>query len=177
MKKSIHRSIALGIAFLLTTSAHATTVLRLDLPQLVQQSDSIVQGHVESVTSQWDSTRNVAFTYVTINVEDPMKGERRRTIAVRQLGGKVGAMNVTIAGMPRFVKGEQVIVFLKAGDNGTFQIVGLNQGKYEITEDFAVSSVSGIDFYNSKTGRYETPAFVSKAPVESFKSKIRELLK
>ena len=161
----------------LCTVSQATTVLRLELPQLVKQSDSIVQGHVEDVTVQWDSTRNMAYTYVSIAVDDPMKGERRRNLVIRQVGGKVGALTVGVSGMPQFEKGEQVIVFLKTQPDGTFIVLGLNQGKYQITDDFAISNVSGIDILNPKTGRIETAAFVDKAPLESFKSKIRELLK
>jgi len=156
-------------------AARATTIIRLDLPQLVNQSDSIVQGRVENVAVQWDGARNLAFTYITVSVEDPLKGERRRTVTIRQLGGKIGAMHVTVAGMPQFRKGESVITFLKAQDDGTFQVVGMNQGKYEIADDFAVSNVSGVEVLNPKTGRIETPVYVDRAPVESFKAKIREL--
>jgi hypothetical protein len=168
---------ALFAMLLLTGAVFATTVMRMELPQLVKQSDSIIQGYVDDVTVQWDSTRNLAFTYITVSVEDPMKGDHSRTVTIRQLGGKVGALNVSVAGMPKFTKGEEVIVFLKGAQDGTFYVLGLNQGKYQIDHNFAISNVSGIDVYNPKTGRIETPAFVDKAPVDAFKAKIRELLK
>ncbi len=158
-------------------SIRATTIIRMELPQLVQQSDSIIQGRVDDVAVQWDADKKLAFTYITISVDDPMKGQRRRTVTIRQLGGQVGALNVSVAGMPKFKTGESVIVFLKAQADGTFQVVGMNQGKYEISEDYAVSNISGIDVFNPKTGRIETPAFVDRAPVENLKAKIRELLK
>ena len=104
--------------------------MRMELPQLVKQSDSIVQGHVDDVSVQWDSTRNIALTSITITVDDPMKGERRRSIVIRQIGGKVGALTMGVSGMPQFEKGEQVIVFLKMQSDGTFMVLGLNQGKY-----------------------------------------------
>ena len=165
----------LAIFLMAASAAYATTIIRLDLAQMVKQSDNIVQGRVEDVNVQWDTTARTAYTYVTISVADPMKGARRSTVTVRQLGGKVGALNVTVAGMPKFSKGEELIVFLKSQGDGTFMVLGLNQGKYEIADDFAVSNVSGVDVYNPKTGRIETPAFVERAPLESFKAKIREL--
>jgi hypothetical protein len=180
MRRNLFKSAPFALLLATTlfgTTALATTVIRMGLPQLVKQSDSIIQGRVDDVTVQWDSTRHLAFTYVTISVEDPMKGDRRRTVTIRQLGGKVGALNVNVAGMPKFTKGEEVIVFLRDAQDGTFQLLGLNQGKYQIDQDFAVSNVSGIDVYDPKTGRIETPAFVDKAPVDAFKAKIRELLK
>src|SRR5437764_37397 len=124
----------LTIAFFAAISS-ATTVVRMDLPQLVQQSDSIVQGRVDGVAVQWDADRKLAFTYITISVDDPLKGERRRTVTIRQVGGKIGALNLSVAGMPQFRSGESVIVFLKAQADNTFQVVGMNQGKYEITAD------------------------------------------
>src|SRR5262245_45792800 len=94
---AIVRVLSLGVVTCL-----ATTIIRMDLSQLVQQADSIVQGRVDGVTVQWDSSRKLAFTYITISVDDPLKGERRRTLTIRQLGGQVGALNLSVAGMPQF---------------------------------------------------------------------------
>ena len=170
--------VLLLMIFMLTKSTlMATTVVRMELPQLVQKADSIIQGHVDEVYVRWDAERNLAFTYTSVSVGDPMKGERRRSVLIKQIGGKVGALNVTVAGMPKFTKGEEVIVFLKNQQDGTFQVLGMNQGKYDVADDFAVSNVSGVDVFNPKTGRIETPVFVERLPVESLKAKIRELLR
>jgi hypothetical protein len=156
-------------------SAFATTIRKMELPELVKTSEAIVQGRIEQVYVRWDAQRKMAFTYVSITVDDPLKGERRRSVLIRQLGGRIGALNQIVAGAPRFNVGDQVIVFLKAGNDGTFQVVGLNQGKYEIVEDVAVANVSGVSVLDAKTGRMSDGGFVSKAPLESFKSRIRGL--
>jgi hypothetical protein len=172
-----HQSILSSLVLILAMAAiaSATIVPRMELPELVQKADSIVQGQVQHTEVRWEN--NLAFTYVWLNVADPMKGERRSEVVIKQIGGKIGAMNVTVAGMPKFAQGEDVIVFLKDSKDGTFQVLGMNQGKYAIDNDFAISNVSGIDVLNPRTGRIETPAFIDKAPVETLKSKIRELLK
>jgi len=171
-------NLLLGLTILLlATTASATTILRMDLPQLVNKADSIVQGRVDEVYVQWDAERKLAFTYISVNVGDPMKGERRRSVLIKQVGGKVGALSVNVAGMPKFAKGEEVLVFLKDQQDGTFMVLGMNQGKYEITADYAVSNVSGIEVVNPKTGRIESPAFVERLPLETLKSRIRELVK
>jgi hypothetical protein len=149
----------------------------MDLPTLVQQAESIVQGRVEQVYVKWDATRSLAFTYASVRVDDPMKGERRRTVLIRQLGGKVGALNLYIAGMPKFIPGDEVILFLKDQQDGTFQVLGLNQGKYEILNDQAVSNTSGVELMDAKTGRMVHAGLVERAPLAAFKSKIRELLR
>ena len=152
----------------------ATTVPKMELAQLVTTADSIVQGHVDSVESRWED--KLAYTYVSITVDDPLKGDRRRTVLVRQLGGKIGALNLTVSGMPKFSAGDQVIVFLKSMRNGTFDVVGLNQGKYEIVDDYAVANVSGLTLLDPKTGQLTDAGFVQKAPLEAFKAKIRGLV-
>jgi hypothetical protein len=173
------RSYGLAAVLLLTlaSSVTATTVLRLDLPDLVSKADNIVQGRVEQIYVEWDAERKLAFTYISINVDDPMKGARRQTVLIRQVGGRVGNISMHVAGMPTFSQGEEVILFLNDMHNGTFRVVGMNQGKYQITQDYAISNVSGIDLYNPKTGRIELPATANRVPLETFKSQIRGLIK
>ncbi len=164
------------VAAILAAPAFATTVTKMDLEQLVQRADLIVQGQVQSVYSQWDGERRLVFTYISIRVDEPLKGERRQSILIRQIGGTVGAIQMSVAGVPQFKSGEMAIVFLKRQDDSTFQVVGMNQGLYEIVEDFAVSNVFGVDLVDSKTGEITRPLIGGRAPLEQLKTKIRELL-
>jgi len=164
------------VAAILAAPAFATTVTKMDLEQLVQRADLIVQGQVQSVYSQWDEGRRLVFTYISIRVDEPLKGERRQSILIRQIGGTVGAIQMSVAGVPQFKSGEMAIVFLKRQDDSTFQVVGMNQGLYEIVEDFAVSNVFGVDLVDSKTGEITRPLIGGRAPLEQLKTKIRELL-
>ncbi len=161
---------------LLAVTGWATTVVRMDLPALVQESDNILQGRVELVYAQWDDQKRTIFTYVSIRVYDPLKGEQRQNVLIRQLGGRVGAMNLSIAGMPAFESGEEVIVFLKSNPEGTYHVVGLGQGKYEIVSGLAVANVSGLELVDRKTGQMIEGGVVTKEPLETFKSRIRRLV-
>ena len=91
------------------------------------------------------------------------------------MGGTVGALTLTVAGMPEFQENSNVIVFLKDSGNGTFQVVGMNQGRYVILENFAVANLSGVDLMNPKTGLVSGASVVKKVGLEEFKTKIREL--
>jgi hypothetical protein len=173
--KRIHFGIAALIALFLSAPAFATTVTRLNMEQLVQRADLIVQGHVESVYSQWDEARRLVFTYISIRVDEPLKGEYRQSVLIRQVGGTVGNIQMSIAGVPQFKSGEMAIVFLKHQDDSTFQVVGMNQGLYKIVEDFAVSNVFGVDLLDSKTGEITKPLIGGRAPLEQLKTKIWEL--
>ena len=163
------------LLFLFTLTGWTTTVIKMDLPALVQESDSVVQGRVEEVYARWDVQLKTIFTYASVRVDDPLKGEPHQSVLIRQLGGKAGAMNMSIAGMPRFVRGEEVIVFLKSNPEGTYHVVGLGQGKYEIVNDFAAMNVSGVGLADRKTGKVVVDTIMSKEPLETFKSQIRRL--
>ncbi len=174
----MNHAFKLATAFVLIAIAmhsFATTVERMELPQLVSASDNIVQGRVESIESRLESNR--IYTYISINVDEPLKGAARRAVLLRQLGGTVGNKRTWIAGMPEFRKGSQVIVFLRDRRDGTFDVAGLNQGKYEIENNFAVANVSGMTIVDPQTGVMSDHAFIDKAPLETFKAKIRELVR
>jgi hypothetical protein len=117
------------------------------------------------------------FTYVSIRVDEPLKGERRQSVLIRQLGGSVGAIEMSVAGAPQFKSGQRLLVFLKRQDATTFQVVGMNQGLYRIVEDSAVSNVFGMDLLDSGTGKITKPLTDVRAPLEQLKTKIRELLR
>ena len=165
-----------GLAgFLVTMPLLSSTVLLMDLDELVEGSDSIIQGEVEAVYSQWDEEKKLIFTYASIWVDESLKGESRRSLLIRQMGGTVGALTLTVAGMPEFQEDTNVIVFLKDSGNGTFQVVGMNQGRYVIVEDFAISNLSGVDLINPKTGLVSGAFVVKKVGLAEFKTQIWEL--
>jgi hypothetical protein len=165
------------MAAILAAPSLATTVTKLDLAQLVKRADLIVQGQVQSVYSQWDEERRLVFTYISIRVDESLKGGSRQSVLIRQVGGTVGTIQMSVAGVPQFKSGEMAIVFLKHQDDSTFQVVGMNQGLYEIVEDFAVSNVFGVDLFDSKTGEITKSLVGGRAPLEQLKTKIRELLR
>ena len=169
--------LGLGLVTLLWAgSAVGSIVVEMELEDLVAESDSIVQGVVESVSSEWDNEKKLIFTYASIRVDDPLKGERRRTLTIRQMGGQVGALTLSVPGMPEFDEGAAIIVFLKDAGNGTFHVVGLNQGRYVIEEEFAISNISGVDLLSPKTGLVSGASVVRRVGLEDFKARIRELV-
>ena len=71
-----------------------------------------------------------------------------------------GLALVTMSGRKAFIDATGKIVFNAA---------------YDIVDDFAVANVSGVSIMDTKTGLVSETGFVSKAPLETFKAKIREL--
>jgi len=170
-------TLCFGLALLLGARPATSSIVKdMDLETLVRESDSIIQGVVESVSSEWNNDKKLIFTYASIRVDDPLKGERRRALLIRQMGGQVGALTLTVPGMPEFNEGMGVIVFLKNAGNGTFHVVGLNQGHYVVEENFAVANISGVDLLSPKTGLVTGASIVRRVGVEDFKAHIRKLV-
>ena len=172
----IHISAAILVLILCAIAGWTTTVVRMDLPALVQESDSIVQGQVEGIDSRWDEQKRTIFTYISVRVHEPLKANPGPTVVIRQLGGKVGAMRLSVMGMPAFRTGEEVILFLKRNPESTYHVVGLNQGKYEIGDDSVVANALGVELVDRKSGQV-IEGGVNREQLATFKSRIRELVK
>jgi hypothetical protein len=116
---------------LLCSPASAATVLRLDMQSLVANSDDIVYGTVENVESRLEKGR--VYTYTRIEIDESLKGDAGDTITIRQLGGETEELATWVAGMPRFVEGEQVITFAEqTGDQRYHVVTGMMQGKFKV---------------------------------------------
>lgn len=110
--------------------ASASTALKMDLDSLVANSDRIVVGQVVSMRSFWEDGR--IYTDTTLEVLENWKGDERKTVRVRQLGGRVGDMTTKVSGLARFQAGERALVFLENAGREAFIVTGLAQGKFRV---------------------------------------------
>ena len=161
------------LAVLIASPAFATTIKKMDLPEMVSLSDAIAQGTVESVETRWEDKS--IYTYASIRVDEGIKGAPRRALLIRQPGGRIGSLHLDAPGTPKFNKGDQVIVFLRDRKDGTFDVVGLSQGKYDLTDNFAVTNSAGLNLLDPKTGAFIEGGAADKKPLDKFKAQIREL--
>ena len=133
------------IMLLVGSTAFATSVLKMSLRDLAKNSDSIVLARVEDESARYDANKEI-YTYITLRVLDPVKGGMKaehgkkataqETITIRQIGGVVGNIASIVPGMPKFTKGEEVVVFLSKKDAGGYPwVMGLQQGKYSVSTD------------------------------------------
>ena len=116
--------------------AKATTVVMLTDTELVVHSRLIVSGRVVSVTSAWDDSASMAWTYVEIITDRLLKGEiADGKIVLKQLGGAVGESGMHVFGQPEFRVGERVLLYLNTGTDGSLHSAHAFMGKFTIRRD------------------------------------------
>jgi len=138
MNRSILRLRA--VVFLLVTAGIAwtagqagATVLRyLSLEDQCDRAEVIVVAVASSRSSSWDDNSRRIYTDTRFSVEEPVKGGVSGVITVRQLGGQVGDIGMSVAGTPVFLAGERYVLFLDKRPDGKYRVVGFSQGCYPV---------------------------------------------
>ncbi|MCC6625743.1 MAG: hypothetical protein IT385_31195 [Deltaproteobacteria bacterium] len=119
---------------LASVPVRATTVLKVELPEMTRTSEWVVRARVTAVANvDLRAEGSGLFTDVTLQIEEVYRGKDvPRTYVMRQMGG-VGkdGMALTIPGMPRFKPGEEIVVFLEKTSVGHVPC-GLGQGVWRV---------------------------------------------
>jgi len=153
-----------AIAFV--SSLYATTVRRLSLDDLVGKADAIVLGQVTDSHTDWTPDRKLILTTYNFQVGERLKGSTPQTVAVTTVGGKIGNTILHVSGMPEFQPGENAILFLERSGVYT-TVVGLNQGKFRISNGEVSNTISGLSFPDGAS------AGAVKMPLDEFKRQIQ----
>ena len=118
---------------LLAAPAAATVYVPVDFADMVTTSKIIVHGRVVNVRSEPTVDRSTIATYVTLDVDQPLKGRVGESITFRVPGGQVGRYRRVVVGAPRFDRGDEVIVFLTSRGPSIPYLFGLSQGVYRVS--------------------------------------------
>ena len=111
----------------------ATTLERMSIEEMAQQSTEIVRARV---TSQRAEQRNgVIYTRSVLTVLDRWKGTPAATVEVSVPGGKLGNLQQSFPGAPALGQGAEYVFFLWTGKSGVTQVIGLSQGVFSYTVD------------------------------------------
>jgi hypothetical protein len=115
-------------------AAQATLMRALALPELVADADRIVVADVLSVQAAWDGSHRNIHTTVEIGVRESWKGlpSKDGRIMIRQLGGVVGEIEMSVQGAAKFSVGERTLLFLHGA-----HVVGMSQGKRNLRWEMA----------------------------------------
>src|SRR5262245_41632488 len=80
--------IFIGLLFLLSSFAHATTVQRLSLDDLVTKANRIVVGKVNHSRTFWSPNGKLILTTYTIDVQEAVKGRSAPQLELTTVGGQ-----------------------------------------------------------------------------------------
>lgn len=123
-----------GSMALASMSASATTLEKMKFDEIVMKSSACVVGEVINI--QYGQDQDGIYTLATYAVSKVAFGDIGDTITVRSDGGRVKKGKLAFAevnaGSPMFFDGTKAMLFLSEGANGSFRVVGYNQGIFPI---------------------------------------------
>jgi len=113
--------------------AAATTLARLDLAEITAHAAAVVRARCLAVRVRGDS--NGLWTLTSFERVEMWKGKLPLQFVVRLPGGSAAGRLESIEGTPRFVPGEETVLFLEPLRNGDWTIVGWSQGTFRIRRE------------------------------------------
>ena len=137
-----------GLAVLV--AAEAATIRPLLLDEIIDSAAIAFQGSCTGNRVEQDTVTRFIVTYTTFEVKDVIKGDVNATHVIKQIGGTLpdGESGMIVQGVPKFVVGEEYVVFLAGISSlGFSSPVGLAQGKFSVQQSAAGKKISnGRDF-------------------------------
>lgn len=130
-------AIVATLAVATVAPASATTVAPLSLEQMVDASDLVVRGSVESVWVEQDAKGRL-WTRATVRVLETLKGHADVDdyVTVEAAGGTLGDLQMVVAGSARYSEGEEAVLFLTdKPTRGVYGTVSMGLGKFTVRPD------------------------------------------
>ncbi len=165
--------------------ARATVMVEVPFDRLAAQADAIVHGRVLRTGSRLVADADGTFTPHTITeieVFEPIRGPRVTRILIDELGGEVQGHGMWIDGTPRYRRGEECVVFLRALPDGHYRTYAMAQGHFEVVPGVAgvapvvVRDTSAIGMASWARGPMTIqPGTVASMPLAAFLDYVRDL--
>ena len=104
----------------------ASVVVPLSLTQLTEAADLVADVTVVDIRPVQgpEGIERV----VQLQVVSAWKGDMERTVFVRLAGGRLGATETRVQGVPIVHDGDRLVVFLVTHPRGGYSVIGLHQG-------------------------------------------------
>jgi hypothetical protein len=131
------------------STATATVLVPLPDDAMVALADAVVTGIVERVDATMTDEGGVE-TVATVRVADVLKGRPDGSIVVRQPGGVVGDVSVTVLGTAPMAPDDLVLVFGRRARGGGYRLVGMALGLYRLAVDATGTPVATRSFGDSR---------------------------
>ena len=120
-------------------ASRATTVVPPSFAELTQDSDFVVRARVTAVRyeSRERNGKPVPYTQIDVEVLEVIVGEPPQPLVLTMLGGKIGDGELVVAGAPRFVVGDEDILFVRGNGKNFYPLYAVMHGRYPVKRDKA----------------------------------------
>lgn len=160
----------------------AATVEAMTLDTMAQRAEMILVGRVIGSRADWNAQRTRIYTYVTFEVDRFLKGGAgEREVTIRLWGGQVGGFTSMVPGTPRFMHGEEVLLFCSGSRARIPTVLGLSLGKFSITQNAAGEKIlkrdiSGLVLHNYRTDSRPVGAPLTRYRLADVEARIQSAL-
>ena len=175
--------VLLGALALCLPALQATTVIPPTFDELVTEADTIFEGTVTGLRSEWtgQGTERHIVTYVTFKIEDTLKGTLPAEYTIRMFGGTVDGHTIEVTDAPRFKVGDRDILFVTHNGTQFIPLVGIMHGRFHVQPDEngtneKIAKDNGAKVANlAKLGQDERAAVTGPAMSKAeFKAAVRQ---
>jgi len=159
----------------MVAAIRATTLARMSLDQLAAAADAVARLRCAGSESHWEN--GAIWTVTTFEVVESMKGTLPPQVTVRLPGGRAGHLTATVDGTPRFIAGDEAIVFLERSRAGGFSVTGWVEGAFRIARDprtgheTVTQDSSTFAVFDPATRVFRTEG-IRRMPVEQFRERL-----
>ena len=173
-------AVAVLSLFAAHASVSATTLARMSLENMARTAPLIVRARCAGTSARWDA--GDIWTFTSFELEETWRGSAPPSFAVRLLGGRVGNLTSTVAAVPRFRTGEEVVLFLEPTARGDFSVVGWAQGTLRIRreprtgEENVTQDSASVATFDPTTRRFETQG-IRNLPLANFRTRVDAALR
>ncbi|HKG23145.1 MAG TPA: putative Ig domain-containing protein [Blastocatellia bacterium] len=104
--------------------------------EMVVGARAIVRARVLATSSGPDEEKAAVYTYVTLQVEEVLKGRVvAGRVVLKEPGGEFAGRGTIVYGSPRFDPGESVLLYLDSWPDGSLRVHQMYLGKFSILKD------------------------------------------
>ena len=159
----------------------ATTVIIPSDDEMIVEARAIVRGKVLAIETGLDEHQDNIYTYVTIKVQEVLKGQiTQRKIVLKQPGGQYGNRGSMVFGAPEFVVGENVILYLDTWRDGSLRVHQMLLGKFAVISDPDTGALFAVrnspDSSVRVLGQSRTGPITSRMELSAYTAMVRERL-
>ena len=116
-------------------SIEATVAVPVEITTLVADAQVIVHGRVVRLEARASADGLGIDTLVTLESASYLKGDLGRAFTFVARGGQLGRYRSVVSGAPRFVEGQEVVLFLGAKPPTLPHVIRLGQGAFRVSVD------------------------------------------